>query len=92
MKSIIQKECECLVCRTTLNLHKHHVFGAANRKKSEKYGLTVYLCARHHNMSDEGVHFNKTLDTKIKQLAQRKFEETNSREEFMREFGRNWLD
>lgn len=92
MDSIIQKERCCLVCRTTYNLHKHHVFfGTANRKKSEKYGLTVWLCSRHHNGSDYGIHFNKTLDQKIKQLAQRKFEETHSHEEFMREFGRNWL-
>lgn len=92
MDSIIQQERCCLVCRTTYNIHKHHVFyGTANRKKSEKYGLTVYLCARHHNMSNEGVHFNKPLDTKIKQMAQRKFEEKHSREEFIWEFGRNWL-
>ena len=25
-------------------LEKHHIFGGAYRKKSEKYGLTVYLC------------------------------------------------
>lgn len=92
MKSIVQKEYCCLVCKTTRDLHKHHCFfGTANRKKSEKHGLTVWLCSRHHNGSDYGVHFNKQLDKNIKQLAQRKFEETHSREEFMREFGRNWL-
>ena len=25
-------------------LDKHHIFGGANRKKSEHYGLYVYLC------------------------------------------------
>lgn len=91
MQSIVQKEHECFVCRTTFGLHKHHIFGAANRKHSERYGLTVYLCVRHHNGSDYGVHFNKILDNKLKQLAQRKFEETHTREEFMWIFGRNWL-
>ena len=92
MQSIIQKTQECLVCRITNNLHKHHVFyGTSNRKQSEKYGLTVYLCARHHNMSNEGVHFNKSLDLKIKQLAQRKFEETHTREEFRAIFGKSWI-
>ena len=92
MQSIIQNERECLVCRTTLNLHKHHVFGGKpNRKHSENYGLTVYLCARHHNMSNEGVHFNKTLDLKIKRMAQAKFEETHTREEFRAIFGKSWL-
>ena len=92
MDSIIQHDHICLVCRTTQDIHVHHVFfGTANRKKSEEHGLKVYLCGRHHNMSNAGVHYNKTLDIKIKQLAQRKFEETHSRAEFMREFGRNWL-
>lgn len=92
MQSIVQKEHECLVCRSTYNLHVHHCFfGSANRKLSEKYGLTVFLCPRHHNMSNAGVHFDKTLDLKIKQLAQRKFEETHTREEFMAIFGKNYL-
>lgn len=92
MHSIIQKEKECLVCHTTIGLHKHHcIYGTANRQKSEKYGLTVYLCARHHNGSNYGIHFNKTLDLKIKKLAQTKFEETHSREEFIKEFGRSYL-
>ena len=91
MKSILQDEKKCLVCWTVNNLHKHHVFGASNRKHSERYGLTVYLCGRHHNMSNEGVHFNKVLDQKIKEMAQTKFEETHTREDFMRIFGRSWL-
>lgn len=92
MKSIIQKNKECYVCRTTYGLHDHHIFyGTSNRKQSEKYGLKVWLCGADHNLSNRGVHFNKELDLELKQLAQRKFEETHSREEFMREFGRNWL-
>lgn len=92
MKSIIQDNMhECFVCRTTLNLHTHHIYGAANRKNSDKHGCIVRLCARHHNMSNEGVHFNRVLDLKIKQMAQRKFEETHSREEFRAIFGKSWL-
>ena len=91
MQSIIQDEKYCYVCRTIYNLHKHHIFGAANRKHSEKHGLTVYLCGLDHNMSDAGVHFNKKLDTELKQLAQRKFEETHTREEFRAIFGKSWL-
>lgn len=92
VQSIIQKEYCCLVCRTTHNLHKHHCFfGRANRKNSEKYGLTVYLCSRHHNGSDYGVHFNRKLDLNIKEMAQRKFEETHTREEFREIFGKSWL-
>ena len=42
-------------------------------------------------MSNEGVHANKALDIELKRMAQRKFEEKHTREEFMREFGRNYL-
>lgn len=92
MQSIIQDRKECYVCRTTYGLHDHHIFyGTSNRKQSEKHGLKVWLCGLDHNMSDAGVHFNKELDTELKQLAQRKFEETHTREEFRAIFGKSWL-
>lgn len=90
-KSIISNERECLVCKTPYNLHKHHIYeGTANRKKSEKYGCWCYLCAKHHNLSNEGVHFNKALDKKLKKYAQSKFEETYPELDFMKIFGRNY--
>ena len=62
-KSIMQTEKRCYVCGTTYNLHDHHIFyGTANRKQSEKHGFKVFLCGRHHNLSNEGVHFNPDLD------------------------------
>lgn len=91
LDSIIQSEKKCFVCGTTYDLHDHHVFGASNRKHSEKWGLKIWLCARHHNMSDEGIHFNKDLNLAVKQIAQRKFEEEHTHEEFMSIFGRNYL-
>lgn len=92
MDSVFQNKKECWVCKTTNDLHSHHIlYGIANRKYSEKYGLKVWLCAKHHNMSNVGVHFNKLLDNKLKQLAQKKFEETHTREEFIKIFGRNYL-
>lgn len=93
MKSILQNERRCYVCGTTYNLHEHHIYGGtANRKNSEKNGFKVCLCAFHHNMSNEGVHFNRELDLKIKLECQSKFEETHSREEFMKIIGKNYLD
>nr|DAG81083.1 MAG TPA: Recombination enhancement function protein nuclease, DNase, HYDROLASE.4A [Caudoviricetes sp.] len=89
--SILQTEKECFVCRTTQDLQDHHIFfGTANRKQSEKYGLKVWLCMRHHT-GDRGVHFDKGLDRKLKEMAQAKFEETHTREEFIKIFGRNYL-
>ena len=93
MKSVLQHYKECFVCKTTYDLHLHHVFfGNANRKKSTEYGMTVWLCSRHHNMSNEGVHFNKVLDNKIKGFAQEYFENNiGSREDFRNIFGKSYL-
>ena len=93
MKSVLQENKECYVCSSSLNLHEHHVFfGSANRKKSEAYGLKVWLCAGHHNMSSEGVHFNKKLDIHIKKMAQAYFEANiGTRDSFRKEFGKSYL-
>lgn len=91
-KSIMQTEKRCYVCGTTYDIHEHHIFyGTANRKQSEKHGFKVYLCGRHHNLSNEGVHFDRELDLRIKQDCQRLFEKTHSREEFMSIIGKNYL-
>ena len=92
MKSIIQNNKECYFCHTTLNLHCHHVYGGvANRKISEKNGFKVWLCARHHNMSNESVHFNHEMNLELKRLCQKEYEKTHTREEFMRKIGKNYL-
>lgn len=89
---IVEDLKHCLVCGTSFNIHIHHcIYGSANRKKSEKYGLIVPLCAKHHNMSNEGVHFNKELDMKLKQLAQKRFMEVYPDKNFLDIFKRNYL-
>lgn len=92
MKSIVQKNKECFICKTTYDLHEHHIFfGRANRKLSEKYGMKVWLCGRHHNLSNEGVHFHRELDLYIKSIGQKMFEETHTRQEFRDIFGKSYL-
>ena len=92
MDSIIQNEKECFVCGAVSNLDRHHVFyGTANRRLSEEYGLTIWLCKSHHTMSDSGIHFNKKLDEEVKQVAQGIFEETYVHEDFVKIFGKNYL-
>ena len=87
-KSILQSERECYICGTTYGLDEHHVIhGTSNRAQSEKNGLKVWLCRDHHNM----VHMNRAEDLKLIKMAQRKFEETHSREEFREIFGKSYL-
>jgi hypothetical protein len=76
-------------------LDRHHIFGASNRKKSEKYGLVVDLC--HHDCHIFGkyaVHNNKDIMQKLHEYGQRKAMEENNwtKEDFIREFGKNYLD
>lgn len=89
MKSIIQDKEECYVCGITSGLHTHHcIHGNANRKIADKYGLTVRVCYRCHTRIHDK---DRNLDLSLIKLAQRKFEETHSREEWMELFERNWL-
>lgn len=92
-KSIISNEKECFVCLTPINLHRHHIFfGVGNRSKSEEYGCWCYLCDRHHNMSNEGVHFNLPFDRTLKKYCQERWEGLyGDRKQFIKEFGKSYL-
>lgn len=93
MKSILQENKECYICKTTNWLEAHHVFGGANRKLSEKYGLKIYLCHRHHNEPPDGIHFDSWLMDRIKQDAQQIFMEhyNKTADEFRQIFGKNYI-
>lgn len=91
-KSILQDKKCCYFTGRTDRLHLHHIyFGRGLRKISDREGFTVYLIPELHNMSNEGVHFNRALDLKLKQDCQRKYEETHSREEFIKIIGKNYI-
>ncbi len=90
-KSIIQKNKECYITKSTLGLHEHHIFYGANRKHSEKYGLKIWLIHELHNTTSKGIHFDKEFDLRIKKMAQKVFEDKYSHEEFMKIFRKNYL-
>lgn len=90
--SILQAEKECFVTHKKYGLHKHHIYGGPNRRISEANGFYIYLIPFYHNMSDQGIHFNKAFDLRIKRLCQLEYEKTHTREEFMALIGRNYLD
>lgn len=93
MRSILQDEEDprCYVCGSRVNLECHHVMsGFANRKLSEQYGLKVLLCRDHHTGSI-GVHQDYILKERLEKDAQRAFERTHSRREWMQIFRKNYL-
>ena len=81
---------KCHLCGRNWAIEKHHVFGGSNRKKSEKHGMTVDLCASCHR-GPHGVHQDAEQNKRLKAGFQGKFEETHSREEFRRIFGKSYI-
>nr|DAQ71398.1 MAG TPA: Recombination enhancement, RecA-dependent nuclease [Caudoviricetes sp.] len=88
----------CWLCGrngSTDPLDKHHLFGAANRDKSERYGLYVYLChSRCHIFGSDAVHRNPETMHLLHEYGQRKAmrEQGWIVEDFRREFGKNYLE
>jgi hypothetical protein len=72
----------------------HHVFGAVNRKKSERYGLKVYI---HHNkchiFGENSVHKNTEVDKALKRIAQKRAMQHYgwTIEQFREIFGKNYI-
>jgi len=91
--SILQKEKECYRCRSRSNIHIHEVFYGKNRQKSIEDGCCVYLCGRHHNQSNEGVHFNHNFDIELKKVMELRWLKyyNKSKEEFIARFGKNYI-
>ncbi len=72
--------------------HLHEVFfGRGKRQLSIKYGLQKRLCYEHHEGAS-GPHLNREYDLQLKREAQAKFERVHGRAEFVRLFGRNYLE
>ena len=74
-------------------LEEHHIFGAANRKLSERYGLKVYLCHYCHNEPPYGVHHNAEMMDKLQVIGQKVFMEHyhKTKEEFIEIFGKSYI-
>ena len=84
---------QCYVCNTTNNIHIHEVYYGKNRQKSIEDGCCVYLCGKHHNQSNDGVHFNHELDTKLKQQMQMHWMNHYDKtiDDFIKRYGKNYL-
>ena len=97
-KSIIQAERECYICRrwyavkTTRGLEEHHILNGPLRSFSERHGLKVWLCHRHHNEPPEGVHHNAETAIWLKGEAQKTFEWLYGHERWMQEAGKDYLN
>lgn len=90
------KEC-FLCCKNGAEdpLDKHHAFGGIGRRmKSDRYGLYVYLCHWEcHIFGKKAVHKCEESRLKVQCYCQEKamLENGWTTEDFIREFGKNYL-
>lgn len=91
MKSILSDDkTRCYLCGSVRDLETHHIFGGANRKKSDADGLVVTLCRRCH----DAVHFSadNSLMKELRAESQRKWIQYygKSRKDFRKRYGKNY--
>lgn len=89
-KSVVTDDMDrCFICGSYRNIEIHHIFGASERKLSEKFGLIVPLCHSCHNEPPAGVHHNADQMRWMHEVGQRAFEmQGHTREEFKEIFKR----
>ena len=93
----MQKAETCFLCKRNRHagrLELHHIFGAANRKLSTKYGLVVTLCPDCHRESEHAVHRNAATMQYLHEYGQRKAMQENGWDvqTFREIFGKNYID
>lgn len=87
---LVNDQEHCIVCGREY-INRHHVFfGTANRQLADQDGYWVPLCQPHHT-GRNGVHFDKSFDLSLKRTAQRRYEETHTREQFIERYGKSYL-
>lgn len=88
----------CWLCGRNGNgdrLERHHIFGSYNRNNSEKYGLVVWLCGdRCHRNGKHSAHQSSDTRKILHKYGQLKWmrENDGTIEDFMKIFGKNYLD
>lgn len=88
LKSIMTKDYEhCFVCGKTAQ-QWHHVMNKSDKKKAEKYGLLIPVCAKCHSEIHDK---NNELNYELKKIAQADFLMEHSGSLWLKEFGKNYL-
>ena len=74
----------------TVKIHPHHIFGASNKKNSEKYGFILPLRSDWHEGTSYSIHEDRVLELKFKTLCEEYYITTlnHSKEDWISEFGK----
>jgi hypothetical protein len=96
LRSVIAPDLDhCMITGST-DVERHHVFHGTHNQRMlcEEYGFIAPLRRDLHQNGEWAVHNrpNGALDTLLKVMCQRRFEaEIGTREEFIEQFGKNYL-
>lgn len=99
-KSILQDKSDkrCYLCMLLnndysikQNLEVHHVLFGNTHAFAEAEGLKVNLCMNHHRIGPEAVHNNNENAKLLMTIAQKRWEQDHSHEEWMEHVERNYL-
>ena len=72
-------------------IEKHHIFGAANKKASEKFGFVIPIRDDWHKVTNYSIHQDMSLNIYWKRKCQEYWlEHYGTREEFINVFGKWW--
>ncbi len=84
----------CFLCGNWETVERHHIFGGARRKKADKLKLTVMLCPYCHQYDADSAHRSAETRLYLHKYGQKKamVEQKWTIEDFIREFGKNYLD
>ncbi len=85
---------ECFLCGNYETVERHHLFGGPFRKKADRLKLTVMLCPWCHQIDPDSAHKSAETRLYLHKYGQRKAmrEQGWTVEDFVREFGKNYLD
>ncbi len=87
-KSIITNDMEhCYLCMRRAQQMHHCIYGS-RRKLADEDGLVVPLCFECHNEVHNG---DGHLAKYLKRVAQIKYEELHSHDEWMQRYGKNYI-
>lgn len=92
LKSVFTDDMEHCMYTGYAPVERHHIFGAANKERSEKYGFIAPLRPDLHPNGVFAGKDAKSVDLALKTKAQAYYEEHyGTREDFIKEFGKSWL-
>ncbi len=77
--------------KTKVTEEHHILYGSGRRELAEAEGIKVNLCLSHHRTGQQAAHNCRETRELLCRIAQREYEQTHTREQWMELAGKNYL-